>query len=341
MERVSSLSEFALIARLTQNLAGRADVALGVGDDCAVLDLGGDQLLLSTCDSQVEDVHFTLQTFSPEQIGRKALAINLSDIAAMGGEPRYALISLILPAQLPLTVLDNLYVGLRSVAELYATTIVGGNIAGVGKSERLIIDITLLGVTERNHVLTRNGAQVGDILCVTGSLGDSAAGFYTLLHPNLPYPQSALEIVRASHRTPCPRVREGRVLSHLGPDVVTAMLDVSDGLSGDLDHICERSNVGVRVDLSRLPLSPSLHAIAACAACDPWQWAMHGGEDYELLFTVSPEHEQAVIEAVQTATGTPVTAIGTIIPPTEGMQQVLFDGHVERLHVKSWDHLKS
>src|SRR5690349_21388383 len=121
---ISSLGEFDLIARLTADLTSRAGVALGVGDDCAVLDLGNDQQLLATCDSQVEGIHFTLQISTPEQIGRKALAINLSDIAAMGGVPRYALVSLILPPQLPIAVLDSLYAGLRLEAERYATAIV-------------------------------------------------------------------------------------------------------------------------------------------------------------------------------------------------------------------------
>ena len=142
---ISALGEFELIARLTAGLTLRTDSGLGIGDDCAILNLGSDQDLLATCDSQVEGIHFTLQTSTPEQIGRKALAVNLSDIAAMGGVPHYALISLILPPQLPIAVLDRLYVGLRLEAEQYATTIVGGNIASVGKSGQLTIDITLLG----------------------------------------------------------------------------------------------------------------------------------------------------------------------------------------------------
>src|ERR1700724_616103 len=150
--QVSSLDEFALIARLTQALTTHADVLLGVGDDCAVLDLGTDTLLLSTCDSQVEGVHFTLQTASPEQIGRKALAVNLSDIAAMGGTPRFALVSLILPKHFELEALDGIYAGLRQEAEKFSTAIVGGNIAGAGSGEQLVLDITLLGTVQRNQV---------------------------------------------------------------------------------------------------------------------------------------------------------------------------------------------
>ncbi len=338
---ITALGEFDLIARLTRGLTTRKDVILGVGDDCAILDLNGDTLLLTTCDSQVEGVHFTLQTSTPEQIGRKALAINLSDIAAMGGVPRYALVSLILPSQLPLTVVEGIYTGLRQEAELYMTAIVGGNIAATGNAEQLIIDITLLGTVERGHALTRDGAREGDILCVTGTPGDSAAGLYTLLHPDQHYLHDPQTIVQERHRTPQPRIREGRILSRLGPDMVTAMLDISDGLSGDLGHLCERSKVGACIEVALIPLSSSICAVAASAGCVPLSWALHGGEDYELLFTVSPGNERAVIDAVQLATGTPVTAIGTICAFDEGMKLVHPDGHEEVLEVQSWDHLKS
>jgi thiamine-monophosphate kinase len=337
---VSALGEFELIARLTAGLSSQSDVALGVGDDCAILDLGSDQQLLATCDSQVEGIHFTLHTSTPEQIGRKALAINLSDIAAMGGIPRYALVSLILPLPFPMDIIDEIYAGLRLEAEQYATAIVGGNIASAGQANQLTIDITLLGTVERDQAVQRDGARVGDMLCVTGALGDSAAGLYTLLHPNLTYPQQAQEVLQTIHRMPRPRIHEGRILSQMGRQIVTAMLDISDGLSGDLSHLCASSHVGVSIDLAHLPLSPELHTLAAHTSHDPFQWALHGGEDYELLFTVSPGNERAVIEAVQSATGTRVTVVGSILPQDEGMKLRYLDGHEERLVVGSWDHLK-
>ena len=341
----SGLNEFKLIARLTQGLPSRPDVGQAVGDDCAILDPGGNRLLLATCDSQVEDVHFTFATSSPEDIGRKALAVNISDIAAMGGEPRYTLISLILPSRESFQpeVLESIYGGLRQEAEQFDVAIVGGNVAGTNqhKDSPLIIDIMLLGAVERGHALLRSGARSGDTLCVTGSPGDSAAGLYSLLRPDLPYPEQVRDALRAGHRVPRPRVREGRILSQIGPKIVTAMLDISDGLSGDLHHICERSHVGARLEVARLPLSPALRTIASVASHDPLDWALHGGEDYELLFSISPGHEDMVIEAVQAATGTPVTAIGTILPAEEGMKLLWPDGHEEVLAPKSWDHLRS
>ncbi len=339
-----SQNEFALIARLTKGLSLQVGVVLGVGDDTAILDIGGEQLLLATVDSQVEGVHFTFQGCGAEQVGRKALAVNLSDIAAMGGQPRYALVSLVIPPHLSLDLLEQVYNGIRLEAEEFSTAIVGGNIAGTGaavagKGEQLILDITLLGSVERGHAITRAGARVGDTLCVTGSLGASAAGFYAQFHPNLPYPAQALEAVRLRQCMPQPRVREGRVLAHFGPDIITAMLDISDGLSGDLSHLCQRSHVGARVEVARLPISLAARAIAATAGLDPLQWALHGGEDYELLFTVVPTHIEAVIQAVQYATDTPVTPIGTITEAQDGMQLVYPDGRVEPLQVRSWNHL--
>ncbi len=150
--------EFALISRLTKDLASRADVVLGVGDDTAILDIGGDQLLLATTDSQVEGVHFTFQGCDAEQVGRKALAVNLSDIAAMGGEPRFALVSLVIPPHFSLDLLEQVFAGMRLEAEAFSTAIVGGNVSGTGKGEQLILDITLLGTVERNHAITRAGA---------------------------------------------------------------------------------------------------------------------------------------------------------------------------------------
>ncbi|HTI13271.1 MAG TPA: thiamine-phosphate kinase [Dictyobacter sp.] len=337
---ISALSEFALIARLTEGLAISSTGELGVGDDCAVLDPGGEDLLLATTDSQIEEVHFSLQTALPEQIGRKALAINISDIAAMGGRPRYALISLVLPAHLPLQVLDGIYAGLRQEAAAHQVAVVGGNIAGTGKTERLVLDITLLGSIERGRVISRAGARVGDLLCVTGTLGDSAAGLATLIQPIADGETAAVHTVQARHRTPTPRVHEGRVLSRLGPQVVTAMLDISDGLSGDLQHLCIQSVVGATLEVERLPLSPALRTVATWMQRDPLTWVLHGGEDYELLFTVAPDRCQEVIDAVRMETGTSVTVIGEITTASTGLRMHHAQGQYEDLPIQSWDHLQ-
>lgn len=332
---MSTDGEFELIARLTRDLPRSEGVEQSVGDDCAILDSCDPDLQLATCDSQVEGIHFTLQMSTPEQIGRKALAVNLSDIAAMGGLPRYALVSLILPPyHVPL---EQIYAGLRAEAREYTTAIVGGNISSSGGP--LIIDITLLGTVERGHALLRSGARAGDMLCISGTPGEAAAGLHTLLHPNSAYSSEALATVQARYHTPQPRLAVGRVLSRFGPEIITAALDVSDGVSGDLSHICERSNVGACLEKARLPLSPALRTIAAETSHDPYAWFLHGGEDYELLFTVTPGHEQEVISSIQTKTGTPTSIIGTIQDHSKGLTLLSSNGDLEPLPVASWDHL--
>jgi thiamine-monophosphate kinase len=337
----SAHSEFELIAHLTAGLPSREDVVLGIGDDCALLDPGSQELLLATCDSQVEGIHFTLHTSAPVEIGRKALAINLSDIAAMGGAPRYALISLHIPPDCSQETLDGIYSGLRTEAARFNTLIVGGNISGSGAGAPLAVDITLLGSVERGHALTRAGARCGDTIFVSGWLGDSAAGLHTLLHPALHYPREACERLRTRHRVPTPRVAEGRLLSRLGPNIITALIDISDGLSGDLGHICERSGVGARIDVARLPISPELRTIAASVGHDPLAWVLHGGEDYELLFTVAQGCEASVIAAFEEQSQTPITAIGQVTTAQEGLRLCWPDGREEVLSARSWDHLRS
>ena len=333
--------EFELIELLTRNLTLPSSVLKGPGDDCAILDVGGDILLLLTCDSQVEGVHFRFDISTPEEVGRKAMTVNQSDIAAMGGEPRYALVSLIIPEHIPLEMLERVYAGLREQAGRFSTAIIGGNIAGAGKGEQLIIDITLLGSVERGHVLTRDGAQVGDSVFVTGLPGEAVAGLFTYFHPDYDYPQAERDALRAVLRNPVPRVREGRILSQSGPHIVTSMLDISDGLSGDLRHICEQSHVGARIDIERLPITPAMQAVASAARANPLDWMLHGGDAYELLFTVAPGHEATVLQALQAEPQLPVTRIGSIIPASEGMLIHWPDGREEPLIPRSWDHFMS
>jgi thiamine-monophosphate kinase len=329
------MGEFELIAQLTQGLQGGTGVEVGVGDDCALLNSTTRELLLATCDSQVEEVHFSFRFSSPQQIGRKALAVNLSDIAAMGGIPRHALISLILPPEHPY--LTEVYMGLREEAQRYETAIVGGNIAS---GKQFILDITLLGAVERDHVLLRSNARPGDILCVTGFPGEAAAGLHTLFHPDADYDLTAQERTRTKYRTPTPRLQEGRILSHFGPQIITALLDVSDGVSGDLRHICEKSGVGAWIEAAQLPISTALQAVAGTAVHDPRDWFLHGGEDYELLFTVTPSHVEAVIATIQQETGTIVTPIGIIHAANQGLKLHLPDGSLTPLPNASWDHLR-
>ncbi|MFL5653391.1 MAG: thiamine-phosphate kinase [Ktedonobacteraceae bacterium] len=335
MTTVAELGEFGLIARITGGLPPSSDVIVGVGDDAAVLDIGGDQLLVATCDAQVEDTHFRLRRTSPRDIGRRVLAVNLSDIAAMGARPRFALISLLLPPTLDVAVLDGIYAGLREEATQFDVALVGGNIAR--NAERLIIDITLLGTGTRNKLLRRDTAKAGEVVMVTGSLGAAAAGLLVLEDEQLAAkiaPESLVGVL-AAQRTPTPRVAAGQWLAQHG---VTTGIDVSDGLAADLSHICEASSVGVQIEAEELPIQPEVARIAALAGREPQDLALFGGEDYELVFTVPADRADILAHELFVATGVTATAIGTIC---EGSAMTLLrQGKPFPLGSSGWDHLR-
>jgi thiamine-monophosphate kinase len=334
---IGALGEFGLIARLTSGLPTSPDVLVGVGDDCAVLEVGGEEVLLATCDAQLDGRHFLRDVATPEQIGRRALAINLSDIAGMGGRPRFALLSLLLSPDLPVSLLDGVYAGLRQEASRYGVVIVGGNVAAA--QDFLGIDMTVLGQVPREQVLLRRGARAGDVLLVTGTLGEAAAGLYLLLHPELAVPEALAHHLKAAQLTPVPRVPEGRLLARLGS--VTAMLDISDGLAGDLGHLCAQSQVGARIDEAALPISAATQEVAGLVGQSALEWALSGGEDYQLLFTAPPGAVRRIQELLWLATGTQVTVIGEILPPEAGMRLRTPAGAMQPLAARGWDHLRS
>ncbi len=336
MTTIAELGEFGLIARLTAGLPQPTDVIVGVGDDAAILDTGGDELVVATCDAQVEDTHFRLRHAHPQDVGRRALAVNLSDIAAMGARPRFALISLLLPPMLDVAILDGIYAGLRAEAAQYNVALVGGNIAR--NAERLIIDITLLGTGMRDRLLRRDSAEPGEVVMVTGSLGSAAAGLLVLEDEQLTakIPPESLVGVLAAHRTPTPRVAAGQWLAQHG---VTTGIDVSDGLAADIAHICKASGVGVNIETESLPIQPEVAMIATLAGRQPQDLALFGGEDYELLFTTPADRADVLAQELLAATGIKATAIGTM---SEGTDLILFcQGKSSPLHPTGWDHLRS
>lgn len=335
--RLEDLGEFPLIARLTAGLESRPDVVLGAGDDAAALDLGADALLLATCDAQVEGTHFLPSVATPEEIGHKTLAVNLSDIAAMGGEPLWALVSLMAPPALDVTIIDGIYAGMRALARRFNVALVGGNVTSTPGP--LTLDVTLLGRVTRERMLTRAGARPGDALLVTGRLGAAVVALlaFTAAPAEVILPQDALDEARHAMVTPQPRVREGMALAATG--VVTAMLDISDGLAGDLGHICERSRVGANVTLAALPVDGATRTLAVALGRDPLQVALSSGDDYELLFTVHPDGVAQALDAVRAAGGV-ATVIGEITAPELGMRVREPDGALRPLAPRGWDHLR-
>lgn len=333
--RLADVGEFALIARLTAGLSSRPDVALGAGDDAAALDLGADQLLLATCDAQVEGRHFLPNIATPYEIGYKALAVNLSDIAAMGGEPLWALVSLIASPDMDVATVEGIYDGLRALADRYHVAIVGGNISST--TGPLTIDITALGRAPRARMMTRAGARPGDHLLVTGALGAGLAGLraFTTTSP-LDVAPEALAHVRSRMVTPEPRIREGLALAE--SRMVTAMMDLSDGLAGDLAHICERSHVGALVFAGALPVDGATRAVAHALGADVTTLALYGGDDYELLFTTPPADTERALAALA-ALGASATIIGEITSVAAGMRVRGLDGAISPLAARGWDHL--
>jgi thiamine-monophosphate kinase len=329
---LAETGEFGLIHRLTHLLPPTGpEVLVGIGDDAAILRFG-DDILLATTDALLEGVHFRRDWTSPEDLGWKSLAVNLSDLAAMGGTPRFTLITLGIPSELPLDWLERFY---RGVSDLGGTRcpLLGGDT--VASPDRIYLNLTVIGEAPQGRYATRSGARPGDLLFVTGTLGDSLAGYYclreNLQETNDPSVRSCLR----AHRRPMPRLEAGLVAVETGG--VHAMMDVSDGLSGDVRHIAERSGVGVRIHEERLPISDDSRHAAALLGKQPRNLALQGGEDYELLMAVPPDAVERVRSAVE-ATGIGLTAVGEVVDASRGLTLVHGDGSEEPLPRLSWDH---
>jgi thiamine-monophosphate kinase len=282
-------------------------VRVGIGDDCAVLEPRPGHALLATTDLLLEDVHFRRRWAEPADIGWKSLAVNLSDIAAMGGRPCWALVALACPEGTVPGDVAAFYEGALALARAHDVAIVGGDTSS--SPAGWIINVTLLGeaVTPR----LRSTARPGDVVAVTGVLGRSAAGLALLERERPPAGLGAghLAQVTEAHLRPRPRVSEGQWLAAAGG--VTAMMDVSDGLGIDLPRLLEESRAGARLDLERLPVDDATRAVAAALGVDPAAWATGGGEDYELLLTCEPTAFERLREGLAAA-GTRLTAIGEV-----------------------------
>jgi thiamine-monophosphate kinase len=320
---VGELGEFGLIARLAARLPTGDGVVVGIGDDTAALAPTPGQLLLVTTDGQVEGVHFLRASTPPRSLGHRALASNLSDVAAMGGRPRWAIVALTLPDDLELGWLEQLYDGLGALAGRHGVGVVGGNVAR--SPGGVVVDVTLLGEVGPDRRLTRAGARPGDAVYVTGHPGEAAGGLELILRPGLRAGMAAAEVERLllAHWEPWPRVEEGQALAAAGD--VSAMIDVSDGLAADLGHILAASGVGATLDEAALPLGAALTALEAAGGPRAVDLALHGGEAYELSFTCPA------------APGVPATRVGTI-DSEPGLRLRSADGGVRALRPVGHDH---
>jgi thiamine-monophosphate kinase len=329
--KVSELGEFGLIDLLASMISDSRinqftpdQLIIGIGDDAAAWRSDA-SIQLATVDTMIQDVHFSLETITWRELGWKSLAINLSDIAAMGGVPQYALIALALPEDTEVEAVTRLYEGMIELARQFKVGIVGGN---VSRSPVISITVTILGNSPNNKILRRASARPGDTIAVTGYPGSAAAGL-EMLRKKLEITTPARQYLRDAFLHPLPRLTEGQELAKHG---VSAGIDISDGLLADLHHICEASQVSARLDISRLPIHPAARENFGEGAIE---LALSGGEDYELLFTARTE----VIERVKADIQYPVTSIGKITAGLPGNID-LFDakGNPVKHDKTGWTH---
>jgi thiamine-monophosphate kinase len=332
---LGDLGEFGLISRLTARADQGDGVVTGIGDDAAVTAPTSGMQLLTSTDMLLEEVHFRRSWHDPYRLGRKSLAVNISDIAAMGGIPRWVLLSLAIPPDLPLEFLDQFSAGFLSIASEYGISLIGGDTCS--SRSGLVISVTIMGEQYAEQILRRSGACAGDEIWVTGTLGDAALGlkllegdFYSDQPPSCTEPpecsRSEVEwrdLLLARLLAPTPRTAVGLALAASG--LITAMIDVSDGVISDFGHIAEMSGIGGTFRLDALPFSDAFMAVTRSVSPFPYHLVLSGGEDYELCFT-SPAINREKIVNIMKNCGVRATPVG-IVTSSKDVMVVDADGN--------------
>ncbi len=332
--KLAQIGEFQLIERIRTAFKQDSPGVLGIGDDCAVWPGEAGNVFLGTTDLLVEHIHFLRDRITPKELGYKALAVNLSDIAAMGGTPVGAFLSIGLPGDLDVGWWDAFFEGVRELSESSTCPLLGGDTT---KSQRdIVINVTVTGTMPAKHVKYRSAAKPGDVIAVTGLLGDVAGGLQVLLkewppsHPDYEY------LVRAHHR-PRPHLEEGAWLSK--ESAVHAMMDVSDGVDSDLRHIMKASRVGASVDVDSLPRSVELERVCQELNWNSAQIAVAGGEDYVLLCTIDPASFPSLAEKFHSTFKRPLHRIGVVTADTNKLVYQS-DGETISFGSGGFDHFK-
>jgi thiamine-monophosphate kinase len=338
------LGEFRLIDRLrvildsyiSQTIPGSSDrLLIGIGDDTAVW-RNSDRLAITTTDAMVEGVHYRADTTSWYELGWKAMASNLSDVASMGGKPLYAVVILALRPEVQVAQVEEMYKGMAEIGVQYGTTVVGGDV--VSSPTACMVGVTVFGESysaDSSLLLRRNAARSGDLVAVTGTVGGSGAGLAMILQ-NLVFPPDIAAALRRYHSRPLPRVNEGTRLVETG---VKAAMDVSDGLVGDLQKMCIASGVAARLNEAEAPTPPEVRV----AFPNRWvDYALYGGEDYELLFTAPPPVMAGAIAALGEDELAGASVIGEITDGQPGQVMLVDKDGKERLANRGgWDHFAS
>lgn len=337
-KKLQHLGEFELIERIKQLLptTTKKNLIVGIGDDCAVLEKSGDDVYVVSIDMQVEGTHFLKETFNSKQIGQKTASVNLSDVAAMGATPAFAFLSFGFPKSTDLNWVDELMNGVIEQLSSFDTMVAGGNLS---QTEKVVLDIAIIGIGKKSQLLLRSGAQVGDEIYVSNYTGLSSLGF-ELSKFNQPIPQEFLSFI-SNHTNPTPRIQLGQALSQSG--LVTACIDCSDGLIADLIHLCTASQVGCVLVEDFLPLSPHFldaveflhqHSIKKQTARE---FQLNGGEDYELIFTAKPTF-YTIKQSIERESDVRLHRIGKITADSDDFTLHNSYGGDEPLQSKGWDH---
>lgn len=320
--------EFSLIARYFDRVSSsRRDVETGIGDDCALLTVAEKQLLAISTDTLVSGIHF-LPDIDPRDLGYKALAVNLSDLAAMGADPAWLTLAITLP-EVDESWLEAFSDSLFEQLEYYDMQLIGGDTT----RGPLAMTLGIHGLVPAGRALKRSGARPGDWIYVTGTPGDSAAGLAILQDRLVVKDSVQAAYLKKRHLRPTPRILHGQALR----DLASSAIDLSDGLISDLGHILKASKCGARIDLDALPYSEAIKANVSAEL--GLQWALSGGEDYELCFTV-PEINRGALDVAIGNLGIPFTCIGQVAPESEGLQ-FMQNGKPVTLDLKGYDHFAS
>ncbi len=339
-ERVSDIGEFGLIRRIDELLKKEGiqseRVTLGIGDDTAAfLPRTGYELLI-TCDAIVEGRHYLPEHIHPLDLGRRAMVVNISDIGAMGGKPLYALISLGLKAETPVSDVEEIYRGFLFELNPFGASIIGGNITKSGNG--MFIDITLIGEVEQGKAIRRSGARPGDVILVTGYPGQSAAGLHLLLHKQGGDSGIKEHALVKIYNTPSHRARLGEAIAQTGR--ASALIDTSDGFLGDLGHICEESGVGAELIKERFPISEHLREAALRLRGDPYDFFLGDSDDYELIITCRPEDVPRIRSTVSQCCPVLLSEVGRITGRTGEILLLLPDGTKHLVKPSGWDHFR-
>ena len=333
---LNSIGEFGFIKKISRGCLVRPDhVIKSIGDDAAAFTIEPNLVSLITTDLLVERIHFIRNSISGFDLGYKSLAVNLIDIAAMGGNAREAFISIAIPQDCTLKYLEALYDGIKSLAARFDVNILGGDTTS--SKEDLIINIAVQGTVDRAQMLCRDAACPGDIIVSSGYLGDSKAGLHLILN-NIPADTEDLQALYRAHVLPEPHLDEGRFLA--SQPGTHAGIDSSDGLSSDLGHITEDSQVGATLYSDRIPVSESLLKFCGRFDFDPIEYALSGGEDYTLLCTIAAENAEETASRFQAEFNRPLFLIGEINDKS-GLTLTCPDGSSKGIAPTGWNHFNT